>query len=233
MNNAQKNIAVNEHYKPLQANIEFHKHRLQMALDCQSVSIGWFFKIITGYFAFLYGILSISDKLNAVFGPYGQLIVLSLCFFSSLIIFFLGIMAVPNLKSLDALICNAQDELDKTLFEQIEKQSDVKEYTEALKAKYDKDFLYNSHFHIIALIVGIVILALSVCILTFSKLGDLNIPDLKGFIFWGCLIVFIVGFGLTAWFIRSHTDACKWWEKNFNEKNKTWHEYLEKTNGKT
>ncbi len=227
MSNNQKNVTVDENYKPLQANIEFHKHRLQMALDCQSVSIGWFFKIITGYFAFLYGILSISDKLNAVFGTVGQLIALSLCFLSSLIIMFLGIMAVPNLKSLDSLICNAQQQLDDILFEKIEKKSEIEEYREALKSYYDKDFLYNSHLHIIALIVGIVLLALSVCILTFCKLGDLNIPALKDFIVWGCLILYF-GFCVSTYlFMRSHTDACKWWEKNFNDKNKQWNDYVE------
>jgi hypothetical protein len=228
------NIAVDENYQPLQANIEFHKHRLQMALDCQSVAIGWVFKITTGYFAFLYGILSISDKLNAVFGLYGQLIVLSLCFFSSWIIMCLSIVAIPNLKSLDSLICNAQQELDKTLFEQIKKQSDTKEYTEALKAFYDKDFLYNSHLHIIALIGGIGILAATVSAIILLKLGDFKVSALfKGVIIWESLIFSAVGCVVAFWHVWSHTKNCKWVENHFNEKNKTWNEYLEKTNGKT
>ncbi len=226
------NITVDENYQPLQANIEFHKHRLQMALDCQSVVIGWVFKITTGYFAFLYGILSISDKLNAVFGLYGQLIVLSLCFFSSLIIMCLGIMAVPNLKDLNHLIARTQQELEDILFENIEKKSQIKEYTEALKAYYDKDFLYNSHLHIIALMVGIALLALTVCIITFCKLSVLDISVSKGLIFWGCLIIFVVFCLFAGRFIWSHTDNRKWWENHFNAKNKTWNEYLEKTNGK-
>ncbi len=236
MNKDQTNKTVDENYKPRQKNIEFHKHRLQMALDCQSVSIGWVFKITTGYFAFLYGILSISDKLDAVFGSFGQLIVLSLCFFSSLIIMCLGIMSVPNLKSLDSLICNAQQELDTILFEQMEKQSEIKEYREALKAYYDKDFLYNSHFHIIALMIGIALLALTVCIITLYELNPLEVKNLldlvkitnsKGLIFWGFSSIFVVFSGLASWLIWSHISTCKSWEKNFNEKKKTWNEYLE------
>jgi hypothetical protein len=226
VSNDQKNRVVDENYKPLQANIEFHKHRLQMALDCQSVSIGWVFKITTGYFAFLYGILSISDKLDAVFVLYGQLIVLSLCFLSSLIIMCLGFMAFPNLKSLDSLICNAQKQLDDILFEKIEKKSEIEEYKEALKAFYDKDFLYNSHLHIIVLVVSIALLALMVCFITFCKLIVLNIPAIKGFIFWGFLSVFVVFLGFTVWFIWWVINSCDSWKKNFNDKNNQWIDYV-------